>query len=299
MLEVLCFGEALVDFFPDGIGPLAAARAFVPHVGGAPANVAIGLARQGVDVGFLGVVGQDGFGAFLESGLREAGVNVAGLVRTREAQTGICFVTRLEGGERGFTGYGAPAAETAVPADAFPLELVRDTRVLHLGSNLLINPEGHTATWRAIAVAREAGARVACDPNLRAHRWASQTAMRREAIALLAAVDVVKLSLEEVLVLAGGADERALPFREDAVVFVTEGAGGARWSYRGLTGRMGSPNIEAVDTTGAGDAFMAGALAVLCRATQLDAAVLERAAAQGCALGARACTAVGATAAFS
>lgn len=300
MWDVLSFGEALVDFFPDKVGTLSSAGAFTPHVGGAPANVAIGLARQGVSVGFLGAIGLDAFGDFLEETLKAEGVDLRGLVRTADAQTGICFVTRKPDGDRSFIGYGAPSAEASVPAESFDTALASGARVLHIGSNLLINPPGADATWRAIAIARQAGRIISCDPNLRVHRWTSADLMRERTVPLLRSADLVKLAREELSVLVGNDSDESrhlLGLHPNAVLFITDGPDGSRWFHQGRTGRSPSPIVTAVDTTGAGDAFVAGMLGILSRHPEpFSDSALQAAAEWGCQLGAEACTSLGATA---
>jgi len=300
MMDVLSFGEALVDFFPDNVGTLSAAGSFTPHVGGAPANVAIALARQGVSVGFLGAIGLDTFGDFLEQTLRGEGVDLRGLVRTAEAQTGICFVTRKPDGDRAFIGYGSPSAEASVPAESFDTVLAGGARILHIGSNLLINAPGTEATWRAIETARKAGRIISCDPNLRVHRWSSADLMRERTLPLLRSADLVKLAREELSVLVGDDSDDArhlLGLHPNAVLFITDGPAGGHWFHQGRTGSSPSPAVRAVDTTGAGDAFVAGMLGVLSRHPEpFSDAALRAATEWGCRLGSEACTALGATA---
>src|SRR5579863_3373976 len=116
--DVICVGEALVDFLPESAGkPVRDVERWTRCSGGSPANVAIGLSRLGCNVGFSGVVGEDEFGAFLQSALAAEGIDVEGVRTTREARTGLAFVALSESGERSFTFYRKPSAELLLGVD--------------------------------------------------------------------------------------------------------------------------------------------------------------------------------------
>src|SRR5688572_9512704 len=171
-LDVLCFGEVIVDFFPEERGiPLRDAERFTRHLGGAPSNVAVGLARLGVHAGLMTLVGADEFGAFLRRGLEDEGVDVAGVGTHRTARTGITFVAVGPRGERSFLFYRHPSADQLVAEHDVDPALVARARVFHYGSSTLSRETARAATRRALAAARAAGCVVSCDPNLRARLW--------------------------------------------------------------------------------------------------------------------------------
>lgn len=308
-LDVLCFGEALLDFFPwpeqTGV-PLGDVECFRRHLGGAPANVAIGLARQGAAVGLLTLVGRDEFGRAVREGLRAEGVDVAHVGTHARARTGVTFVSVARDGGRSFLFYRHPSADQCVSVDDVDPSAVRRARVFHFGSSTLSREPGRAATLKAFHLAAESGCFLSTDPNLRPHLWERAEEAGELLRPLLARCDLVKVSDDEIEALAGTADPargaaalRALGAR---LVIVTQGAGGLWFDGPGGRGRVDAEQVAAVDSTGAGDAFVAGVLSSLLphlragRAiADLDEAALRQACATGAHLGACAVTALGAT----
>ncbi len=197
-LDALIFGEVIVDFLPETPGlPLHEVDRFVRHRGGAPAHVAVGLARLGAKVGIITLVGADDFGLFLRAALEREGVDTTGVGTHRTARTGVTFVSIGARGERSFLFYRHPSADQLVaPHDVDPVLCAR-ARLFHYGSSTLAREPARAATRAALAAARAAGAVISCDPNLRPHLWSDPT----EAAALLcenlAATDIVKISDDE------------------------------------------------------------------------------------------------------
>jgi fructokinase len=268
-LDVLCFGEIIVDFFPAGPGiAVRDADVFYRHAGGAPANMATGLARLGRRAGLMTLVGRDEFGAFLRRRLEEEGVDTAALGTHPSLRTGITFVAVSSAGERSFTFYRHPSADQAISeADVDPAQVAR-ARVFHFGSSTLSREPARAATWKAVAAARAAGAIVSCDPNLRPHLWSDLDEARAQVRRAVAASDLVKVSDDELAPIVGTRDVdaglAALRALGPALVVVTRGARGC--VYDGVAcGRGEAPGLEVpvVDTTGAGDGFVAGLLAQL------------------------------------
>lgn len=182
MTDVLSLGEALVDFLPDRRGqPVRDVARWTPCLGGAPANVAVGVARLGGRSGLLGVTGDDEFGHFLKAGLRAEGVDVAHLRQTRDGKTGLGFVSLTRTGERSFTFYRTRAAETFLDrrdTDGAQRALAR-TKVLHVGTNSLIQAPARAAVLEAVKGAFERGQVTSTDPNLRLHLWKDPSVLRR------------------------------------------------------------------------------------------------------------------------
>jgi fructokinase len=310
-LDVLAFGEAIVDFFPESRGLLLRdVERFERHLGGAPANVAVGLARLGARAGLMTLVGADEFGAFLLAGLAREEVDTRGVGTHRSARTGITFVAVGPRGERSFLFYRHPSADQLVAEHDVDPDLVARARVFHWGSSTLARESARAATLKALGAARAAGCVISCDPNLRMHLWsdpALASALLREA---LAQTHVVKISDDELGPVCGTTDveEGARFLRglgvELAVVTLGErgcyydgAAAGSGW-VRGL-------RVEVVDTTGAGDGFVAGLLASLLPAlgegagvAALPRVVVEAACALANRVAARVVTRFGATAAL-
>lgn len=265
MLDLICMGEALVDFLPRERGRIREVRGFEVCSGGAPANVAIGAARLGATVGFAGVVGDDEFGHFLRGSLEVEGVDCSGLRHTREAKTGLSFVALDHTGERSFDFYSKPSADMLIAGEDAREEVLSRGRMLHYGSNSLVLAGGVDAARRLVRFGREAGKLISFDPNLRLHLWSDLALLRSLCEELGAGSDLVKCASEEAPFLTGTADPfeaaRELVQRGATLAVVTRGPEGAVWHRRdGASGEAPAPVVDAIDTTGAGDGFMAGLL---------------------------------------
>lgn len=295
MADALCLGELLVDFVPTrtGVG-LAEAEAFHKAAGGAPANVAVGLARLGVPCGFMGQVGEDGFGRFLAGTLAQAGVDTAALRVTARARTALAFVSLAADGDREFLFYRSPSADMLYAPEDVDEAAIARAKLLHFGSIGLVSEPSRSATLHAVALARRAGLRVSYDPNLRLALWPDARAAREGMLLGLRHAEIVKIGEEEVRFLTGSDDPvagvRALWHDELRLVAVTRGAAGCVWLTPDGHGAVPGYAVRAVDTTGAGDAFMAGLLAGVlehpARGGGWDPAVLDRACRLGNAMGA-------------
>jgi fructokinase len=278
---VLALGELLIDFVPEQRGvTLAEARTFLKAPGGAPANVAVGVARLGVSSGFIGKVGDDPFGHHLADVLREAGVDVSQVRFDAEARTALAFVSLTAEGERDFMFYRHPSADMRHRPDEIDDAVVRAASILHVGSISLIGESSALATRHAVRVAREAGTLVSYDPNLRLPLWPSAEAAAEGIRSLLPLVDVIKVSDEEVAFLTGSDDlaaARELRPATCSLLLVTRGDAGVDYLLPDGEGSVPGFEVEIHDTTGAGDAFTAAVLAALARSPDLtrDRAALE------------------------
>ncbi|MCS6915512.1 MAG: carbohydrate kinase [Myxococcales bacterium] len=314
--EAVVLGEAVVDLFPEEPGgTLEEADRLVRHLGGAGANLAVGLARQGVPAALVGLVGADAFGRFVRRALEAESVATDGLGVHRSARTGVCFASPGSRGERGFLCYRQPSADQLVSAADFAPAHISRGRLLCLGSATQVLAPARAATERALEIARGAQQLVFCDLNFRPHQFQDP----HEALPLLrrlvARADVVKLSRDELLPLFGTdspseAAARARRLGPDVVVVTLGEAGcyadGPEGTVHVVAERLQAPLL---DRTGAGDAFSAGFLAELLgalgprsqggakeRLRALPLQVLKRACVRGNWLGALCCTRVGATA---
>jgi fructokinase len=300
--EVLCFGEALVDLLPDRRGRLRDCERFEVHSGGAPANVAVGLSRLGVGTAFAGVVGDDEFGHLLARKLRDEGVDVR-LRFAAEARTGLWFVALDERGERTFFSPGGldSADKTISRKDALAAPIA-EAKWLHCGSSCHVRPEGQRALQAAVRRAVEASVRISFDPNVRVHLWHDLDALRALCRSVFPSCSLVKLSEDECEVCVGErAPERAAERLRDSgvrIACITLGERGAvalrgdRWFH------SEAPRVEVVDTTGAGDGFVAGLLSRLARDPDPSDAALQEALEVGCSVGSAVCTRMGAVAAL-
>lgn len=308
--DVVCVGEALVDFLPSTRGAkVRDVKQWTPCLGGAPANVAVGLRRLGARSALVGVTGDDEFGHFLRGGLKREGVDVRFMRQTREGKTGLGFVSLTKGGERSFTFYRERAAETFLSAKdtrgARPL--LDRAKVVHVGTNSLIHPEARAAVLEAMQRAHGRGQLTSTDPNLRLHLWKDPSVLRGLLKTLFASCAIVKLSEEEIEFVTGTTNvSRALSWLEQRGVLipvVTRGAKGASFRFRGEQRDVPARRVKVIDTTGAGDGFTAGFLYGVTRLygtrAELDSAdvdALEGHARFGCLVGSHVVTKLGAVA---
>jgi len=256
-------GELLIDFVAneDGV-TVGEASGFQKKPGGAPANVAVAVARLGLESGFIGQVGDDPFGHYLAGVLRDEGVDVGGLSFTSQARTMLAFVSLAEGGERSFNFYRHPSADMLMTPDNIPLDALDEADAFHFGSITMISEPARSATLAAAQAAVDKGLFVSYDPNLRRALWPSDEAAREGMLAGFTYADFVKISDEEFDFLGG--DIGALVAERTRLIIVTAGVHGAT-AYIPAGGPVNVPGFDvvSVDTTGAGDAFVAGMLVSL------------------------------------
>ena len=270
MHDVTCLGELLIDFTSLQPGAsLSETPGFEKHAGGGPANVAVGVSRLGGSAAFLGMVGNDEFGRYLANVLAERGVDVTGLRYSDQAHTTLAFVALAENGEREFIFYRNPGADMLYGAAELDAALVAGGRIFHHGSISFISGPNRAATLRAIDWARAHGRLVSFDPNLRLNLWDDALEAHAGILLGLPTADILKVSEEELQFITGQTDRatgmRALRARGIPVVVVTLGAAGCAYAWGEWSGEVPGRPALAVDTTGAGDAFVAGMLFRLAR----------------------------------
>lgn len=306
-VRLVCLGEVLIDFVPDSSGSsLVDAVRFVKAAGGAPANVAVAAKRLGVGSSLMAAVGDDPFGAFLQRTLSENGVDVSA-VATVPQHTALAFVALGPAGERDFMFYAQSPAHDQITVETVEGALSGSTlegaTALHLGSNSLAASPARDASLRAVAIARERAMSVSFDVNYRAPFWPSEREAKAAIAGLLPEADVVKLSLEELALLTGGSTRAAaerfavgLLAGAARLVCVTLGASGAWYFSAAGAGSIAAPTVQSIDTTGAGDAFMAAILAadVEDQGRWADAEATRLAVGRACAYASRTTTVRGA-----
>ncbi|TWI57960.1 aminoimidazole riboside kinase [Halalkalibacter nanhaiisediminis] len=260
MKGVISLGEALIDFIPLDEENMT----YQKSPGGAPANVAVALAKLGAKSSFLGKVGNDVLGEFMCDTLKAHGVNVTHMNLTDEARTGVVFVTLDKTGERNFSFYIDPSADRFLSKDELDPSLFTENRVLHFGSISMISEPSHSATKEAVRLAKENGMIVSYDPNLRLGLWPTEEQARETILSMLAEADVVKISEEELEFLTGekelDAGIKKLESYQLPVLLVTCGHLGSYIHTQGQTVHVPAMKVQTVDTTGAGDAFVSGIL---------------------------------------
>ena len=260
MTDLYSIGEMLIDFIPG-----AEPGSYIYKAGGAPANVAIAVAKNGLNAAMCCKVGDDGFGQILLNTLREYGVRIACESPCKEAITTLAFVTLAEDGERRFTFARKPGADMMLAEDEVLEEDIRDSVIIHAGScSLSAQPEA-AATVRALRLGRQYEKLVSFDVNYRALMWNHDEKACAEAVMnLLQYVDLLKISEEEVDML-GGVEAIEGLMREKHITLVVEtlGSHGAKAFFGGKTLTVPGKKVKAIDATGAGDAFWGAFLSKL------------------------------------
>ncbi len=305
--DVACFGELLWDFFEQPSPDTKAdkepiARTFRREIGGASANVASIVARLGVKVAAIGAVGDDKFGDALRTELGGHGVDITGVARLKNARTGITFVTRDANGEPSFVPYRQGTADLAMDESHVSAAMAK-VRFAVVGSTSML-PSLKGATVKFLGALEKAKGALVVDLNVRQHLWADVDSMRAAVAELASKAVVVKGSEKDLGALAG---KRGMTWLEEnakgATWVLTRGENGA--ACVGPHGQVTFPTkrVRCIDATGAGDAFMAGLVAVVVRsgakpgsAEWKDPKLWSRAMEIGHMLGAKAISAVGATA---
>lgn len=271
-MDIICMGEMLIDFTP-GKEP----RSYTANPGGAPANVAIATARNGLETAFLGVLGNDDFGKLLQNTLKEDGVKMLCPKLTDEAVTTLAFVTLYEGGERSFTFVRKPGADILLSEEDVKEEDIDACRMLHAGSVSLSDAPSKDAVYKAMKLAAEKGKIVSFDVNYRDMIWHDEDRCRKEVEKILPFVDLLKVSDEELSFVGG--EENIPRFMEQygiRVLIETLGAEGAKYYFDQKSGVAKGKKVHAVDATGAGDAFWGGFLSsVLMSGVQEAADITE------------------------
>ena len=288
--DVVTLGEAMVLLIANEPGPLDVVRSFHKSTAGAETNVAIGLARLGLHVGWASRLGDDSFGRYLMHTMRAEGIDCSRVMVDPAASSGMMLKTFSTAGEDATTEYyrRGSAASTLAAADLDEAWL-RSARHLHLtGVHAAVSAPCYAAGEHAIACMRAAGRTISFDPNLRPALWPSPAVMAERLNALAFQCDWVLPGVAEGHILCGRDDpERIARFyleRGVQVVIVKLGADGAYWATQDAAGHVPAfPVAQVIDTVGAGDGFAVGVISAL-----LEGKSVEQAARRGAWIGARA-----------
>ncbi|MDD7146779.1 MAG: carbohydrate kinase [Lachnospiraceae bacterium] len=263
MYEITALGESLIDFTPSGTSE-AGMRIFEQNPGGAPANALAVFAKFGEKAAFIGKVGNDMHGLFLKETMEKAGIDTKGMIISDKVFTTLAFVSLNEQGEREFSFARKPGADTCLMEQEVNVDIINDSKILHIGSLSLTDEPCRSATFYALQQAKDAGKIISYDPNYRALLWESVESAIAGMRSPLDYVDVMKISDEETKLLTDIEDPeeaaKALLAKGVSLVAVTLGKDGAYVCTK--EGGAVVPGFESkvVDTTGAGDSFWGGFL---------------------------------------
>ncbi len=290
-MDIVTLGEILIDMLPAETGKrLTQVSAFIPKPGGAPANVAVAAARLGASTAFLGKVGRDFFGEFLREVLQREHVDTRGLRFDDAARTTLALIAQPTADNNEYIFYRNPGADQRLRPDELERDLLSTTRALHIGSISLTDEPARSATFEAVRLARQHNALVSFDVNYRPALWRSPADALAQISAMLPNADVVKLNESELELLTQTREVEkgctALLARGPQWIVVTLGAQGSYFHSAQKRGYARGFQVDALDSTGCGDAFVGALLTQLVKfgMNELDAhleAALEYANAAG------------------
>ena len=260
--DVIALGELLIDFTQNGLSEQGNGL-FEANPGGAPCNVLSMLNNLGKKTSFIGKVGNDQFGKTLKKALEELGIGTENLLMDNEVHTTLALVHTFADGDRDFSFYRNPGADMMLTVDELKLDLVRDTRIFHFGTLSMTHDGIRATTKKAVETAKEAGALISFDPNLREPLWDSLDNAKEQVRWGLGKCDVLKISDNEIQWLTGEEDFTAgvKKIREEfpiPLILVSMGRDGSR-AYYGDHYVEVAPFLQenTIETTGAGDTFCA------------------------------------------
>ena len=263
--SILCVGELLIDFFcTERNVNLQQGQNFIKHAGGAPANVCAAIAKLGGHAYFLGKVGADPFGEFLENTLNTMDVHTNFLFKDRHYPTTLAFVSLQENGQRDFI--FNRGADAHLRMDEISIDLLDSFNIMHFGSATALLPGPLQQTYfELLALAKRNSSFISFDPNFRSDLWNGQEETFIDlSLKCIAKSNFIKLSDEELVIITGEQDIQkavsSLHLLGARYVAVTLGEKGTYFSDNKKSLVVPSIPIKAVDTTGAGDAFVGAVL---------------------------------------
>lgn len=260
MYDVTALGELLIDFTENGISEQGNVL-LEANPGGAPCNVLAMLAKLGKKTAFIGKVGQDQFGEMLRETVKSVGIDAEGLVMDQEVHTTLAFVHTHPDGDRDFSFYRNPGADMMLKKEEVAEEKIRSCRIFHFGTLSFTHEVVREATKHAISCAKEAGAWISFDPNLRELLWNDLEDARKAIEYGMKCCDILKIADNELTFMTGETDydKGALLLKERyqiPLICVTLGKDGSRAYYKDMIVN-GQPFLQknTIETTGAGDTF--------------------------------------------
>lgn len=257
-MKIWALGDAVVDLIP------LHNMQYQACAGGAPVNVAAGVARLGCQSGFIGRVGEDAFGHFMQKSLFDLGVDTQSVEFDEHYRTSTVLVSLHENGEREFAFLVSPSADQFLSSRNLP-KFGRD--ILHFCSLALVHPICRASLTEGVIQIKQAGGLLSFDVNIRPQMWEDHEEMRQVVDTFARQADILKLSDDELLWLTGESSfDKAIEKLQDypaQLKVVTQGSQGCYVVTHEFHMAVSAYLVESVDTTGAGDAFMAGLLAAI------------------------------------
>ncbi len=265
--DVIAMGELLIDFTMNGQSDQGNDM-FEACPGGAPCNVLAMLNKLGKKTAFLGKVGRDQFGKLLRETLEEVGIDTSNLLTDEEVNTTLAFVHTLSDGDRKFSFYRNPGADMMLTEENVNPELLAQTRIFHFGTLSMTHDGVRTATKKAVKAAKENGAWISFDPNLRPPLWSTMELAKEQMEYGFEQCDILKISDNEIQFVSGKEDyDEGIRYLQDKyqipLILLTLGKDGSRAYYKGMCVRQNGFSVKTIETTGAGDTFCGSVLSYL------------------------------------
>lgn len=258
--DAVALGELLIDFTSEGSGSMGNPL-FEANPGGAPCNVLSMLSKLHRKTAFIGRVGNDMFGRQLKETLKLVNIDPVGLSFDDKVRTTLAFVSMTKDNDRDFSFYRDPGADMMLSKEDVPISLLKDTRLFHFGTLSMSSSRSEEATKKAVSHAREAGALISFDPNIRQALWEDKEMLRSAISYGLSVSDILKFSDDEIVWYTGeeDIDKAAEALKKETkakLILLTLGKNGSVAYYN--DSRVFSKAItcdEVIDATGAGDCF--------------------------------------------
>ena len=262
--DVVALGELLIDFTENGISSQGN-PIFEANPGGAPCNVLAMLARLGKTTAFIGKVGNDRFGKVLSETIKDCGICADGLVFDDIVHTTLAFVHKKTDGDRDFSFYREPGADMMLRKCEIDEEIIKSAKIFHFGTLSSTHEGVREATRYGVDIAKESGALISFDPNLRSPLWDSLEDARREIEYGFEKCDILKISDNEIEFMTGLTDydkavRELMEKYNIKLAFATLGKKGSRAYYGDMQAEFGGFDVDTIETTGAGDTFCGSAL---------------------------------------
>lgn len=267
MYDVVALGELLIDFTESGKSEQGN-QILEVNPGGAPCNVLAMLKNLGKKTAFIGKVGQDMFGTLLKNTLDEIGISSEGLIMDEQVRTTLAFVHTLSDGDREFSFYRNPGADMMLKEEELNFDIIKDAKIFHFGTLSMTHDGVREATKKAVSAAKEAGAIISFDPNLREPLWECLELAKEQMKYGFTQCDVLKISDNEIQFVTGKEDyEEGIAVLQEKyqipLILLTKGKDGSCAYYKGMRVEKKGFCVKAIETTGAGDTFCGCSLGYL------------------------------------
>ncbi len=262
-ISVTALGELLVDFTQDGTLSKQGNPMFEANPGGAPCNVLAMLQKLGRSTAFIGKVGNDFLGKALIDCVREAGINTDNILTDGTTPTTLAFVHTAPDGDRSFSFYRNPGADMTLRPDDINFDLIENSEIFHFGTLSMTDSSVEASTKAAVEAAKSFGAIISFDPNLRLRLWKNAETAKEKIKYGLSRCDILKISDDEIAFITGfdDIDKGVDIIRKEydiPLICATMGKKGSKAYYKDLSVyRETFLDVNTVETTGAGDTFMA------------------------------------------